>query len=585
MPDQEQVQETEPIASDEEYVPGEQDGGTEEPYSAQLLRQLHDDAGRLLERYDSMLPPLEHEAIKKFVEGYCQFLDSQMTEIEDHFAEHHPDLEPLEGMEPVASEDEEAGEATPEEAAEASEPEGSETEPEKKPKEKSEEEEEPEGGEKSLTPEQVKELRGKHKGLPTPPVVGESALAGDEDGVEAIDHAEGEAGINFEPHEVNHLADAHGFLSTVVNQREPWGEIQRQESYHHHRNLRSIASKADGGHVPGMEHEEKRILSPAESRAATAATSAHRRSQIGQVLSSRAGARQAAPAGPRGGTHTNQTTGKVEHVSGKRTKPGYSPRLTGNETKVSAENEVHAGGRTSKLAQDVSTTAQGIPKKPTSEVAARKPVKPRGETNKYGAINKDMDVDDDKGMEVLQDTAQYKSAHHETVGKTAGFLQLLSTLKDGGLEDEHRQYAAEYANGLESAMGSADGEKATPRDGGEETAAQPEDETLDPHDVPGDEELHEKAVQMGNRGHRVLRKPANLRNDDTAITDNEAPEPLAQRRGRRESAMHKVPGGRPQAEFYSGSSHEKSLIDETNEQRASILEFNKKIVELAKKLG
>lgn len=547
MPEQEQVQEpvqdTEATTGEEEYVPGEQDGGTEEPYSAQLLRQLHDDAGRLLERYDSMLPPLEHEAIKKFVEGYCQFLDSQMTEIEKHFGEHHPDLPPLEGMGPVGSENEEEGKATPEEAAEATEPAASETEPEKKPKKKSEEEEEePEGGEKSLTPEQVKELRGKHKALPTPPVVGESALAGDEDAVETIDAAEDQAGVQFEPHEMDSLAEAHGFLSGVVHQQEPWGEIHRHEAYHHHRALGKIATLGDAAHEPGfealeeeggMEHEEKRAPSMGNARAMAILNSraegirqrqsgrpsapterAHSTMGRGENLAPRNSghaeqssgrpATHAAPgeSGPRGGSHNVQSSGSEASapagVGERRYKPKVQPR------KDPAGNKMPKG-----------TTGYGlglpIPKKPT-------------EAGMRGSPSRKKDLDegegDDKGtMEVLEaPESRFKSAHHEKVGKTSAFLQLLSALQDGGLNDDHRQVAHEHANGLEEAIG-----------GGEQ--AQDGEQVVDEAQV-GDE----PPVRAG-------------KGDDDMDADT------------------------------------KSLMDETNEQRATVLEFNKKIVELAKKLG
>ena len=527
MPDQEQVQEPEAASGDEEYVPGE-DTGTEEMYSAQLLRQLHDDAGRLLERYDSLLSPLEHDAIRKFVEGYCEFLDSQMTAIEGHMQEHHPDLQPLDGMEPAASEDEEDGEATPEEAAEASAP---------KDKSEDEEEEEPEGGEKSLTPEQVKELRGKHKALPTPPVVGESALAGDEDAVEVIDNAEEQANVNFEPHEMDSLTEAHGFLSGVVNQQDPWGSIHRHEAYHHSRCLGKIATLGDAGHVPGDEEFEQ-MDADGMDREVKGGSSYYR------DANGRAIRHDAEPS--MGKTRAMQIlNARSDALKGKKPTPGDEGKMP--------KSAMPRGG-------------EGNAAVAANRLKKTKPGK------------KDLDEGDDKGtgMEVLPNAreSQFKSPHHEKVGKAGQFLELLATL-NGDLRPEDREGADGHARGLAEAMGSDNG-------GEEKGGEQVVDEA--PPAKDGDEmDAEGKVLQQGNRGGRVLRKPANLRNDDTALSDDEAPATLAQRRGHRESAIHRVRGSRPQEEYYTGDT--KALMDETNEQRATVLEFNKKIVELAKKLG
>lgn len=509
MPDQEQVQEPEATSGEEEYVPGE-DAGTEEPYSAQLLRQIHDDAGRLMERYDGMLPPLEHDAIRKFVEGYCEFLDSQMTAIEGHMGEHHPDLPPLDGMEPAASEDEEAGEATPDEAAEAMEPE-----------EEEEEEEEPEGGEKSLTPEQVKDLRRRHKALPTPPQVGESALAGDEDAVEFIDDAEEQAGVNFEPHEMDSLTEAHGFLNGVVNQQDPWGSIHRHEAYYHCRSLGKIATLGDPEHIPGdeefeqmdadgMDHEEKKYAHETSDQRRVRIASDENKIRAGL---SRMGRTGFTPAGPRGGSHDVQSHGASEQRASGRTESGPSGRIEDVRARSPQES---VGPRTKPTKKD----PEGRVKRPTNADSASRDAETRAAVGKLARgrnrnPTKDMDGDtegveqNDLGGNRMEELTETKGGHRRKVGNTTAFLELLSTLQDGGLGDEHRQGAHEHASTLEDAMNGGNGE-----------AAQEGEETTD-----------------------------------------EAP-----------------PNGDIDGET-------KSLLDEANEQRALILEFNKKVVELAKKLG
>lgn len=70
-----------------------------EPYSAQVLRRLHEDATTLLDEYDQMGGPLEHDEIKKHLADVCKQLVQMIEKHEGHWEKHHPDLPKLPGME------------------------------------------------------------------------------------------------------------------------------------------------------------------------------------------------------------------------------------------------------------------------------------------------------------------------------------------------------------------------------------------------------------------------------------------------------------------------------------------------------
>lgn len=245
MPEDTQERAPEQTQEQPEYENLESDGAPEEPYSAQVLRMLFEDEGALLERYDQMLGPLEHKDIHKFLTHHCEFLDSHMSEIEDLFAKHHSGLPSLGGEEggEVDSNEEEREEEEPsgEEVAEAM---GEE-----------EQEQEPQG--KNLTHQEVKELRALYKTLEDG---GESEVE-DKGFDESLEHAELEAGL-LEPHELDHVVDAIGFLDTV--QKTPEGPVDenfRKHAFHHGEHLRSIAG-ANAETVPGMEalNEESKAV-------------------------------------------------------------------------------------------------------------------------------------------------------------------------------------------------------------------------------------------------------------------------------------------------------------------------------------
>jgi hypothetical protein len=73
--------------------------GAVEPYGAQVLRRIHQDAGILLQEYDEMMEHLEDEAVRQHVQEELEELEARMTKIEQLFSGHerYKDLPPLEG--------------------------------------------------------------------------------------------------------------------------------------------------------------------------------------------------------------------------------------------------------------------------------------------------------------------------------------------------------------------------------------------------------------------------------------------------------------------------------------------------------
>lgn len=76
-------------------VPETQDMGAEEPYSAQVLRRLHEDASILASEYDEMSGPLEHKEIKNHLHEKIAQLVNDLDVIEELMNEHHGELPPI----------------------------------------------------------------------------------------------------------------------------------------------------------------------------------------------------------------------------------------------------------------------------------------------------------------------------------------------------------------------------------------------------------------------------------------------------------------------------------------------------------
>lgn len=80
--------------------------GSEEKYSAQLIRRIHQDLLALMEMYDGLLQHSEHQDINKFVVKFLEGIDVTLTGLEGLMTKHHPDSGPLEGGEEGGMEDE-----------------------------------------------------------------------------------------------------------------------------------------------------------------------------------------------------------------------------------------------------------------------------------------------------------------------------------------------------------------------------------------------------------------------------------------------------------------------------------------------
>ncbi len=71
----------------------------EEKYSSQVGRRIHQDFSILLEEYDEMLGPLEHEPTIQLLREELEHIVERLEKWEAHHGEHHGEEEPLEGAE------------------------------------------------------------------------------------------------------------------------------------------------------------------------------------------------------------------------------------------------------------------------------------------------------------------------------------------------------------------------------------------------------------------------------------------------------------------------------------------------------
>lgn len=98
----------------DDVVDGEEDA-SDEPFGAQCLRRIHEDLRILMQDYDEMMGPLEHEGVKGHLQKTLEGIEQSLTEVESLWEKHYAELPPLEG----AGEEGEEGEEEPEEEAEA----------------------------------------------------------------------------------------------------------------------------------------------------------------------------------------------------------------------------------------------------------------------------------------------------------------------------------------------------------------------------------------------------------------------------------------------------------------------------------
>lgn len=89
---------------------------SKEPYSAQVMRRIHEDFSTLMEDYDDMMAVLEHDPTRDHMMRLLEALEAALTATEDLFGEHHVDLDGLDGAMPLPGVEGEPGTGTESEA-------------------------------------------------------------------------------------------------------------------------------------------------------------------------------------------------------------------------------------------------------------------------------------------------------------------------------------------------------------------------------------------------------------------------------------------------------------------------------------
>ena len=272
------------IQEAEEDVEAYQDSvGSDEPFSAQVLRRMHQDALVLLEEYDEMHSPLEHAPIKEHLKAKLQGLVEEIDGIEALFDQHHPDLPELDG---AMGSEEGAEDVT--------------TEPPVEQDSERPEHGEEVSGEEAATAmmtksffEKTKALRFKVKGLDTSAEEVKSALefyrkvkkicshCGKKNcpckgmpctetkefpGEDPMAGVEREEEVEQQQEPFSELSDyhwdfvrgAHGFLEELAGTpSDAWGEGQRQKAFHFHKSLHSITGDLSEEETPGEEWHDR----------------------------------------------------------------------------------------------------------------------------------------------------------------------------------------------------------------------------------------------------------------------------------------------------------------------------------------
>jgi len=233
-----------------------------EKYSSQVLRRLHEDFSQLMEEYDEMREPLEHEPVDAVVTKVLEGLEAFLTEIEETHEEHHPDAEPLggggTGDEPI---EEERGKGAETNAVEAD----SEMDREPSP------DEAVRGmrgkGYKAMCSkcgkDHAKGTACKGKSMKTKGTLGveEGHVPGTavhhhgpgehtDEIVEEGEHTPGEETDQFQEHEHKSLTESQSFLQEVAEGRD-WTDEHRMKAYHYHKLLDHMGQLTEPGQVTG----------------------------------------------------------------------------------------------------------------------------------------------------------------------------------------------------------------------------------------------------------------------------------------------------------------------------------------------
>lgn len=230
----------------------EEEEASQEPFGAQVLRRIHEDHSILMEEYDEMMGPLEHEEVKSHLQKQLEKLEETLTETEELFAKSYEELPQLAEHEAVEEEEEkdleEEGEEETEEADSAPE--------EEPPPEEAVEGMAKEKKEKRLPVKASKAVRGRYGKKSMCAECGKepcscnkalkNGKAKDLDAEGEMDKADDFEEVqetkSLEPHEQEAVQDAHGFLGEL-GQEQNFGDEHRMKSYAHAKSLSTIHRK------------------------------------------------------------------------------------------------------------------------------------------------------------------------------------------------------------------------------------------------------------------------------------------------------------------------------------------------------
>lgn len=230
---------------------------TPEKYSAQVLRTMHKDCQILMQQYDQMRLPLEHEETDKLLERKLQDLEADLTEIESIFEKHHSDIPPLEGAGAKDMGESEVEEEDTGDAAESAD---------------SAEEELPDAYEavEGMNKKQQKTLRTKYKkGMPTCEKCGKTGCKcaaksiseqenpkdtfTNEDKVDPGDDGVTNADTDFQSHEKKSIGGAANYLGELSTTQD-FSDEHRMKAYHWHKSLEPLHTQEhDGGNDPSAQ--------------------------------------------------------------------------------------------------------------------------------------------------------------------------------------------------------------------------------------------------------------------------------------------------------------------------------------------
>ena len=464
------------------------DGTMDEPYGAQVVRRLHQDAMLLLDDYDQMMGPLENESVKAHLQKKLEALTKDAEEVEALFTQAYAEagLKGLDGAELGDEEgldEEELGDEEVDPNDDGENPPNT-MDDQAIPADSEEEEDEPDPEEvvesmatKSLNLKRVKQIRRKYmakkKGCacPTKELMDEDDLdtgtetVDDEDSLSPLDDAQ-----------KNHVLSAADFLDEATDATD-FGEDHRMRAYHHGQTLGSLLPKSgEKGHggPPKKPKKEKTPRPQGNERNLSSDRDEYAR-QIEEmdledegiedeyndlpdngksyegpkIKPGAGGGRRPAPA-----DHRHQMPGE-KPAGGPRSGQSREPKvprdgrhLAMTDYREGSDEKGH--GRNTHRPRGRVHADRGSHYKPGGEYAEDPAVDSGDDIIDMGAID---------GEYHEEDGAEGKShAWHKTVGEASGFLGELSKAKDFGMK--HQKMCKTHADALRGVCSSDQDEDA-----------------------------------------------------------------------------------------------------------------------------